>query len=166
MTGQTILRLTEEGKKFIRAFYTYKGISSWEGFPGVISQPLKVHHNNRGLLCELLRTDWKEIIRDDIQQVLLSESLPGVIRAWHRHTRGQVDYLTVIKGKVEVWIKEKKGDEPIKILLDYENPQLLRIPGHYWHGTKNVGKTISQTIYFLSKLYDYDNPDEERMEVE
>ena len=33
-----------------------------------------------------------------------------------------------------------------------------------WHGTKNIGNEPSETIYFMNNLYDYDNPDEERID--
>jgi len=39
---------------------------------------------------------------------------------------------------------------------------VVRIPGTYWHGTKTVGNEPSLTVYFVTKLYDYQNPDEER----
>ena len=51
------------------------------------------------------------------------------------------------------------------IFLEYaENPQIIKIPGHLWHGTKNIGNIPSETIYFMNNLYDYDNPDEERID--
>jgi dTDP-4-dehydrorhamnose 3,5-epimerase len=39
---------------------------------------------------------------------------------------------------------------------------VVRIPGHYYHGTKTLGDEPSLTLYFVTRLYDYDNPDEER----
>ena len=125
---------------------------------------LTVHHDEGGRTAELLRTDWKDILEDEIQQVYLSISKPGVIRAWHRHTRGQVDYLVVIKGEIELWIKPRWEDEKIILKLDCFEPKLVRVPGHYYHGTKNIGDKESWVLYFLNKLYDYDSPDEERVE--
>lgn len=133
-----------------------------KSFPeGVIVKPLVVHPDHRGYLSELLRVDWKDIVKEDIQQILLSVSKPGVIRGWHRHLRGQVDYLVVIQGKMEVWIQ----DDETKITLDEDQLKLVRIPGYYWHATKNVGDKPSIILYFLSKLYDYENPDEQRRGV-
>ena len=42
-------------------------------------------------------------------------------------------------------------------------PKIIKVPGHFWHGTKNIGTEISETTYFLTNLYDYNNPDEERI---
>jgi len=49
-----------------------------------------------------------------------------------------------------------------KVIQLTEKPQLERIPGIYWHGTKTVSNESSLVIYFVTRLYDYDDPDEER----
>jgi dTDP-4-dehydrorhamnose 3,5-epimerase len=43
-----------------------------------------------------------------------------------------------------------------------ENPQIVRIPGNYWHGFKVVGNEPAMLVYFVNKLYDYRLPDEVR----
>lgn len=40
--------------------------------------------------------------------------------------------------------------------------QILRVPGHYRHGFKVIGYEAAYLLYFVNKLYNYDNPDEER----
>lgn len=40
--------------------------------------------------------------------------------------------------------------------------RIVAVPGHYWHGTKTIGEKPSLTVYFVTRLYDYGNPDEER----
>ena len=40
-------------------------------------------------------------------------------------------------------------------------PTLVRVPGHYWHGMKAIGDEPALAIYFATRLYDYDRPDEE-----
>ena len=52
----------------------------------------------------------------------------------------------------------------VEIISNSQNPELIMIPGHLWHGTKNIGNETSETIYLINNLYDYDNPDEERKE--
>jgi dTDP-4-dehydrorhamnose 3,5-epimerase len=34
--------------------------------------------------------------------------------------------------------------------------------GDYWHGTKTLGNEPSLLVYFVNRLFDYGNPDEER----
>jgi len=130
---------------------------------GVIVKPIKLNYDNRGFSGELFRIDWKDIIKDEIKQVYYSFSYPGVVRAWHRHLRGQVDYMVVLWGNIEVLIRDNTG-KTHKILTSWRKPKLIRIPGHYWHGYRNVGMSFSVVVYLLSQLYNYQNPDEERRE--
>jgi len=50
----------------------------------------------------------------------------------------------------------------LEVVLSGDKLQILRIPGHYWHGFKAIGQEPVYLIYFVNKLYDYQNPDEER----
>ena len=52
------------------------------------------------------------------------------------------------------------------ITLNTKKPEGVMIPGHLWHGTKNIGTETSEIIYFINNLYDYDNPDEERKDFD
>ncbi len=116
----------------------------------------------------MLREDWSELLGEDkIVQANLSFSYPGMIRAWHRHNRGQVDYFIVLKGSMKICAYDDKTGSATKGQLDEvvasgERLQVVRIPGHYWHGTKALGHKPSLTIYCVNKLYDLKNPDEER----
>lgn len=137
--------------------------------PGVKTYDLRVLPDERGFLYEALREDWSQLLeKNRIVQANLSYSYPGVIRAWHRHARGQVDYFLVLRGAVKICAYDDRKNSPatkgklIEIIASSEKPQLVRIPGFYWHGTKAVSNEPSMTIYFTTRLYDYDNPDEER----
>ena len=66
---------------------------------GIIIKPLKRNVDERGSFSEILRTDWKEMLgEDNLSQANLSMTYPGMVRAWHRHERGQIDYFVVLKG--------------------------------------------------------------------
>ncbi|MEM0488941.1 MAG: dTDP-4-dehydrorhamnose 3,5-epimerase family protein [Candidatus Bathyarchaeia archaeon] len=124
---------------------------------------LKKIPDERGFFCEILRQDWKEILGEEwIAQVNLSYSYPGIVRAWHRHLRGQTDYFVVVKGAMKICAYDDETRELTEIIASEHRLQVVRIPGHYWHGTKTIGSTPSLTIYFVTRLYDYKNPDEER----
>lgn len=130
---------------------------------GIKVYDLKKILDERGFFCEILRQDWKEIIENEwIVQANLSYSYPGIIRAWHRHLRGQIDYFIVLKGAMKICAFDEKTNELDEIVSSEYKLQVVRIPGHYWHGTKTVGNKPSLTIYFVTRLYDYKNPDEER----
>jgi dTDP-4-dehydrorhamnose 3,5-epimerase len=130
---------------------------------GVKIFPLKRFPDDRGYFVELMRQDWNDLLGEDqLQQVNMSYSFPGIIRAWHRHHRGQVDYFIVIKGTMRICAYDEVSQELTEITSSDHKPQIVRMPGHYWHGTKNVGNTPSLLVYCVNQLYDYQEPDEER----
>lgn len=128
--------------------------------PGVKTFDIKKNIDERGFFCEIFRNDWSDIFEDKIVQANLSVSYPGMIRAWHRHKRGQVDYFLVLQGALKICAYD--GNELNEIMASSEKLQLVRIPGNYWHGFKNISDTKAFTVYFVNKLYDYASPDEER----
>jgi len=130
---------------------------------GVRIYELKKIPDERGFFADLLRRDWKEILGDEwIVQANLSYSYPGVIRAWHRHLRGQTDYFIVLQGAMRICAYDEKTGQLDEIIASEHKLQIVRIPGHYWHGTKTISDKPSLTLYFVTRLYDYSNPDEER----
>jgi len=128
----------------------------------------KKNIDERGFFCEVLRHDWKEFFGMELpQQLNFSKSFPGVIRAWHRHDRGQFDYFLTINGAYKVCIYD--GDKNSKsfgkleeIVVSEDKLQVLKYPGKYWHGTKVVSSKPGLACYLSNTLYDYNNPDEER----
>ncbi len=130
---------------------------------GVKIYELKKLPDERGFFCEILRQDWKDILEEEwIAQANLSYSYPGTIRAWHRHLRGQVDYFIVLKGAMKICAYDEEKKQLDEIIASEHKLQIVRIPGHYWHGTKTIGNESSLTLYFVTRLYNYKKPDEER----
>ena len=129
---------------------------------GVRTYELNLLPDERGFFAEALRQDWRDFIDEWIAQVSLSYSYPGIVRAWHRHRRGQVDYLLVIKGVMKICAYDEETKRLAEVIASGEKPTLVRIPGHYLHGTKTVSSEPSLTVYFVIRLYHYKNPDEER----
>jgi dTDP-4-dehydrorhamnose 3,5-epimerase len=89
-------------------------------------------------------------------------SYPGIVRAWHRHLKGQVDYFLTIKGSLKICAYDDEKQELEEIISTGQELQLVRIPGIYWHGFKVIGEEVALLLYFTNRLYDYENPDEER----
>jgi len=137
---------------------------------GVKTLMPQVNFDDRGFVTEIFRADWTEFFDGVLpKQVNLSESKPGIIRAWHRHTRNQIDYFLVKKGKMKICIYD--GDKKsetfgtlVEIIAGDDEFKIVKVPGNFWHGTKTVSDIPSETIYFLTNLYDYENPDEERLD--
>lgn len=49
-----------------------------------------------------------------------------------------------------------------EIVSTGQEPQIVRVPGTYWHGFKAIGDELAWLLYFMNRLYNYDDPDEER----
>ena len=129
----------------------------------VLVKTLKKRPDERGFFTEIIRKDWNDLLPENgLAQANLSISYPGVIRAWHRHQKGQIDYFIVLKGAIKICVFEEETRELTEIISTGEIPQIVRVPGRYWHGFKVVGNQSVWLLYFVNKLYDYDNPDEER----
>jgi dTDP-4-dehydrorhamnose 3,5-epimerase len=134
---------------------------------GIKTYDLMVIPDERGFFAEAMKRDWGELIgEDEIAQANISFSYPGIIRAWHRHLRGQVDYFLVLQGAMKICAYDDRTGPSqgklVEIIASCHKPRLVRIPGIYWHGVKTVSSEPSLTVYFVTKLYDYQNPDEER----
>jgi len=130
---------------------------------GIKIKPLKRHFDERGSFTEIMRVDWKDILDEDgFVQANLSISYPGIIRAWHRHLRGQIDYFICLSGAIKICAYDDESKELDEIISTGEEPKIVRVPGHYWHGFKVIGDKTAWLLYFVNRLYDYQNPDEER----
>jgi len=127
---------------------------------GVEMRSLTKRADERGFFTELVRQDW--IDDDSLQQCNFSITYPGVVRAWHRHTRGQTDNFVVLRGAIKLCAFDDATAELSEIVLTSDVLQSARIPGHYWHGFKVLGEQRAYLVYFVNQLYDYAAPDEER----
>src|SRR2546429_9940929 len=77
--------------------------------PGVRVHDVNKRIDERGFFAEIVRNDWKDFLDyDTIAQANVSLSYPGMIRAWHRHRKGQLDYLMVVKGTMKIWAYDAK----------------------------------------------------------
>lgn len=130
---------------------------------GIKIRPIKRLVDERGFFCEVMRTDWTDLFGEDkIAQANHSFTYPDVIRAWHRHMRGQVDYFLALKGTIKICAFDDQTGELDEVVSSGSDLQVVRMPGHYWHGFKAVGNEPAMLLYFTTNLYDPSNPDEER----
>jgi len=125
-------------------------------------KPLRTFTDERGFFTEIFSAKWEEIFTDEIVQANMSITYPDIVRAWHKHERGQVDYFTTIKGSAKICAYDEANKELNEIISTGNSIQVVRIPGHYWHGFKAIGNEPTILIYFVNKLYDPENPDEIR----
>ena len=71
--------------------------------------PLKKIINERGYLTEIQRTDDSHY--PGFGQAYITETKPGVIKAWYRHTK-QTDQISLIKGAVLLVIYDTRENSP------------------------------------------------------
>jgi len=131
--------------------------------PGISVKQLRRSADERGSFAEIMRADWEDLLGGDgVAQANLSVTYPSVIRAWHKHERGQVDYFIVVRGAIKVCAYDESTKELDETVCTGDNPQVVRIPGQYWHGFKVLGPEPATLVYFVNRLYDYEKPDEIR----
>ena len=134
---------------------------------GVEIRELKKNVDERGILCEILRRDWS--IFKDFAMAYFSITYPGVVRAWHRHPkRKQEDCFCVPHGMAKLVAYDQREKSTTRGMINEffigeDNMILLKIPGECWHGFQAIGTKPVVLINFPTELYDYDDPDEERL---
>ena len=131
--------------------------------PGIRVKSLERFPDERGFFTEVMRKDWKDLFQDDtVAQANVSISYPSIIRAWHRHLRGQTDYFLCLRGALKICAYDEKTQELNEIVSTNKDLQIVRMPGNYWHGFKVVGNEQAMLLYFTTRLYDHSDPDEDR----
>lgn len=133
--------------------YALEGVKTWE---------LNLLPDERGFFAEALRQDWQEFIDEWITQANLSYSYPNIVRAWHKHLRGQVDYFLVLRGAMKICAYDEETRKLAEVIGSGDRPMLIRVPGHYLHGTRTISNEPSLTVYFVNRVYNYRDPDEKR----
>lgn len=134
---------------------------------GIEVKELKKNEDERGFLCEILRKDWS--IFDEFAMTYVSVTYPGTVRAWHRHPKTrQKDLFFVLLGMARIVVYDQRENSATKGLINEfvigeDNMMLLKIPGECWHGFKALGAKPAVLLNFPNKLYNYENPDEERL---
>ena len=130
---------------------------------GIRIKPLKRFCDERGFFLEVMRKDWKDLFEEDtISQANHSFTYPGIVRAWHRHIKGQNDYFLTLKGTIKICAYDDKTQELDEVVCSGLDLQLVRVPGVYWHGFKALGDEPSMLLYFTTNLYNAKDPDEQR----
>lgn len=129
---------------------------------GIRIKDLKRYFDERGSSNEIFRRDMPDMFEEEIVQTNMNVTYPGIVRAWHMHRMGQVDYYFLVRGVMKICAFDDDSNELDEFFLSGQLPQILRVPGKYWHGFKAIGNEPAVLVYFTSRLYDYANPDEAR----
>ena len=123
---------------------------------GVDIKDLKKHVDNRGWLAEFFRPEL--IGSDKLGQVTITTAHPGIIKANHYHKR-KIEWYCVIKGKMQLALKNNETHEKETIILDENNLKLVKISPNVSHGFKSVGKDMLYVLMYVDEPFDQNNPD-------
>ena len=129
---------------------------------GVKVKKLKVIPDERGRVMELLRAD--DEVFQKFGQVYITTAYPGVVKAWHSHTR-QTDYFACVQGMMKLVLYDAREDSPTKgevneFLVGVHNPELVVIPPGVLHGFKCISEVEAIVVNCPTEVYNPDAPDE------
>lgn len=123
--------------------------------PGVLFQPLSVHTDARGWLCELFRQD--ELASEfHPAMAYISETSPGITRGPHEHVHQMDDFCFLGPFQVDLW--DNRPSSPtfgVHETITPEAGQWLQviIPPGIVHAYKNVGTAPALVINLPNRLY-------------
>jgi dTDP-4-dehydrorhamnose 3,5-epimerase len=133
---------------------------------GVNTKYLKVIPDERGWLMEILRCD--DDVFEKFGQVYFTAAYPGVVKGWHLH-KIQKDNLVCVNGMIKVAIYDGRNisstyGELNEFFIGEKNPMMINIPTHVYHGFQALGDETAMCINISTHPYNYDKPDEYRLE--
>lgn len=123
---------------------------------------LKTLLDDRGYLCELLRSDDPEFVK--FGQAYISTTTPGTIKAFHRHFH-KTDHIACVAGQVKLVVVSDDTQELViwEYHLSPMSPKLITVPPGLWHGWQCVGTVEAVLVSVTTDAYDPNNKDEERV---
>ena len=132
---------------------------------GVRVKDLHMIPDQRGYLAELVRSDDEDFVR--FGQVYVSVTYPGVVKAWHMHTR-QHDLVVCLSGMILLVLHDDREGSPTRgeiqeLYLGELSPRRVRIPPRVHHGWKCVSAREAMVLNVSSEVYRYEEPDEVRL---
>lgn len=133
---------------------------------GVKIKTLKVIPDERGRLMEILRRD--DELFGAFGQVYVTTTLPGVVKAWHKHEK-QTDNVACVAGMIKLALYDGREGSPSQgeisqFYLGVHRPILVQIPPGVWHGWMCVGPEEAVIVNVPTEPYDREHPDEQRLD--
>jgi dTDP-4-dehydrorhamnose 3,5-epimerase len=133
---------------------------------GLKTKKLKVIPDERGRLMEILRQD--DNLFTKFGQVYMTTTYPGVVKAWHKHEK-QTDNVACVQGMIKLVLYDSRKNSPSykeinQFDIGIHNPMLIQIPADVYHGWMCVSEGEAIVINIPTDVYDYENPDEQRLD--
>lgn len=112
---------------------------------------LKLNTDNRGTFVETIKLNSGG-------QVSFSTTVPNITRGNHYHTR-KAERFAVLKGKAQINIRRIGSNKIHSFELDGTRPSFVDMPIWYTHNITNIGNEELITLFWISELFDKDDPD-------
>ncbi len=120
---------------------------------------LDAKENERGIVVEILKSSE---MKEQIKEVLLIVSKPGVVRGNHYHKK-KAEWLYIIMGKGKFIYEDVKTGERKEFIID-NKPTIIETPQNVAHAVKNIGDDDLYLLEISSHLYAED-PDIFKKEI-
>ena len=123
----------------------------------------EINHDDRGSLYEAARSSS---CGTAINQITVTRTDPGIIKASHSHRR-QTDIWLPIAGRARVVLFDLRRQSPTAhtrqiIIVDGRTPVTIVIPPGVAHGYQVLGRKEFVMVYATSHEYNPSEPDEQR----
>jgi len=108
---------------------------------GVKLIPLRQIPDERGKIMHMLKCTDPHF--EKFGEIYFSVAYPGVIKAWHLHTK-QTQFYAVISGMIKLVLYDERKDsktygELMEIFTGEDNYKLIRLPVGVMNGYKTIG---------------------------
>jgi len=108
---------------------------------GVKLIPLRQISDERGKIMHMLKRTDPHF--EKFGEIYFSVAYPGVIKAWHLHTK-QIQFYAVISGMIKLVLYDERKDsktygELMELFTGEDNYQLIRLPIGVVNGYKTIG---------------------------
>lgn len=108
---------------------------------GIVVTPLRKIPDERGMILHMLRADASHF--EKFGEIYFALSYPGVIKAWHKHSR-QIQNYAVLSGIIKLVLYDSRPtsattNQVQTLYIGEDNYCLVRIPPHIFYGYKTLG---------------------------
>jgi len=108
---------------------------------GVVVVPLRRIPDERGMIMHMLRADAPHF--EIFGEIYFATAYPGVIKAWHLHTRQTQNYAC-LQGMIKLVLYDNRGGSVSRgsleeIFMGEDNYVLVRVPRGVTNGWKCIG---------------------------
>lgn len=122
------------------------------------SYPLNGHVDERGSFTEFLK-------KAGAGQLSVNLIKPGIVKGNHYHHTKNEKFL-VVAGECETKLRRIDSKEILAYRTSGEKLEVIDIPPGYTHSIGNVGEKDAVVIMWANELFDPENPDTYRLNVE